>query len=222
MGKKTLISEVFYEEPHVLHSVLYNQVSVDEAVIHNYYQAFEACSPGKPYAVITDSTTTHMPLVSREGYAAASDLRAYPNFKAHAFVVTQTGIRLMVNFFLRTFPISIPAKIFDNVSNAKHWARYEVLKASPTFNFQVLALVTGKVQGVFYRKTCYAKATETGIKGFVKNLPDGNVQVMAQGTGKSLVSLINWCKKGPAKARVETISFVFVPVENMYSDFSVR
>ncbi|MBL7746807.1 MAG: acylphosphatase [Chitinophagaceae bacterium] len=66
-------------------------------------------------------------------------------------------------------------------------------------------IVSGKVQGVFYRQSTKEKALELGITGYVKNLPDGSVYVIATGTDEQLAALKTWCKKGPPRAIVDTI-----------------
>ena len=66
-------------------------------------------------------------------------------------------------------------------------------------------LVTGKVQGVFYRATAKDVADLLGIKGWVKNLPDRNVEITATATEELLQKFIAWCKQGPPKARVDDV-----------------
>jgi acylphosphatase len=66
--------------------------------------------------------------------------------------------------------------------------------------------VSGIVQGVFYRQSAKEKALELGIAGLVKNLPDGNVFILATGTGEQLDQLVKWCRVGPAKAKVTSVN----------------
>ena len=66
-------------------------------------------------------------------------------------------------------------------------------------------IVSGKVQGVFYRQSAMEKAQQTGIAGMVKNLPDGNVHIIATGTTIQLDQLVAWCKQGPPRAVVTTV-----------------
>lgn len=66
-------------------------------------------------------------------------------------------------------------------------------------------LVSGRVQGVFYRASTKAKADELGISGFVQNLPDGKVYIEAEGTDESLNEFKAWCAKGPPRAIVEQV-----------------
>ena len=62
--------------------------------------------------------------------------------------------------------------------------------------------VSGKVQGVFYRQSTKEKALELGLTGEVRNLSNGNVQIIATGTSEQLNALAAWCKKGPPRAVV--------------------
>jgi Acylphosphatases len=68
-----------------------------------------------------------------------------------------------------------------------------------------LITVTGKVQGVFYRQSTKEKALELGITGTVKNLPNGDVEIMASGTPQQLNALVAWCKQGPPRAQVKEV-----------------
>ena len=65
--------------------------------------------------------------------------------------------------------------------------------------------IKGKVQGVFYRATAKDVADLLGIKGWVKNLSDNNVEITATASGETLQKFINWCKQGPPKARVDDV-----------------
>jgi acylphosphatase len=66
----------------------------------------------------------------------------------------------------------------------------------------VRLLIKGKVQGVFYRASARDRAVELGIKGWVKNTPEGNVEVVATGEKENLEKFIDWCRNGPSKAVV--------------------
>ncbi len=70
---------------------------------------------------------------------------------------------------------------------------------------RVSIIVSGKVQGVFYRVSTDRKAKEIGVTGFVRNEKDGNVYIEAQGTEKQLDDLVEWCKRGPDGARVDEV-----------------
>ncbi|WP_106793376.1 acylphosphatase [Aquimarina sp. Aq78] len=64
-----------------------------------------------------------------------------------------------------------------------------------------------KVQGVWYRKNTQEKAKTLKIKGHVKNLPNGNVYIEAEGDKNQLSQLLEWCAIGPEFAKVDTVSF---------------
>jgi acylphosphatase len=66
--------------------------------------------------------------------------------------------------------------------------------------------VSGVVQGVYYRQSAKEKALELGISGIVKNLPDGNVHILATGADEQLGQLVQWCKQGPRHAQVSNVN----------------
>ncbi len=66
-------------------------------------------------------------------------------------------------------------------------------------------IVSGKVQGVFFRDNTRKKAMELGLTGYVKNLPDGNVEVVLEGIEYKIKELIDFIKGGPGYAKVTDI-----------------
>lgn len=81
----------------------------------------------------------------------------------------------------------------------------------------------GKVQGVFFRATTRANAMKIGIKGWVKNMPDGTVLLYAQGSGDQLEKLITWCHTGPEGAVVTEVEVQETSFDPSVSEgFSVR
>ena len=67
------------------------------------------------------------------------------------------------------------------------------------------ALVRGRVQGVGFRFHAAERARALGLVGWVRNLPDGRVEVLAQGAPESLDAFAVWLARGPAHARVEGV-----------------
>ncbi|HQR29464.1 MAG TPA: acylphosphatase [Anaeromyxobacteraceae bacterium] len=67
------------------------------------------------------------------------------------------------------------------------------------------ARVTGIVQGVWYRQSTADEARRLGLSGTVRNLPDGAVEVLAEGTREAVEALLAWCRRGPPAARVEAV-----------------
>jgi acylphosphatase len=81
-------------------------------------------------------------------------------------------------------------------------------------------IVQGKVQGVYYRQSTREKATELGITGIVKNLANGDVEIIATGTREQLDRLTDWCKQGPAHAIVTNIIITSLSLQSLNS-FSI-
>lgn len=85
----------------------------------------------------------------------------------------------------------------------------------------VSIIVSGRVQGVFFRATTKAKAGELGIKGIVRNLPDGSVYIEAEGDSETLLEFQSWCKMGPPRAQVTRVD-ITEGDPKFYDDFSIR
>ena len=80
--------------------------------------------------------------------------------------------------------------------------------------------IKGKVQGVFYRATAKDVADQLGVKGWIKNLPNNNVEIRATASEELLQKLIAWCKQGPPKARVEDVIIEELNLED-FSGFRI-
>ncbi len=66
-------------------------------------------------------------------------------------------------------------------------------------------LISGQVQGVWFRESTRQVATRLGLNGSASNLPDGRVEVVAVGSGKDIDQLRAWLRHGPAMARVDEV-----------------
>ena len=75
-------------------------------------------------------------------------------------------------------------------------------------NIQRKIVVRGKVQGVGFRNATWRKAMELGIRGSVRNLDDGSVEILASATDKEFKVFENWCREGPSHARVDRLEFL--------------
>lgn len=79
----------------------------------------------------------------------------------------------------------------------------------------------GKVQGVYFRAQTQNKAKELHICGYVENLRDGRVHIVAEGSGTDMVKFVAWCRKGPMLARVDKLTEQeLAPVG--FEDFVIR
>ncbi|MCP4288730.1 MAG: acylphosphatase [Gammaproteobacteria bacterium] len=85
----------------------------------------------------------------------------------------------------------------------------------------VRCLVSGRVQGVFFRASTREQALTLGITGYVRNLADSRVEVMACGEREAIDQLRKWLTRGPSAAQVTGVSCE--PQESlMYQNFTVR
>ena len=66
-------------------------------------------------------------------------------------------------------------------------------------------LISGLVQGVFYRASAREEGTRLGLTGEVRNLPGGEVEAIVEGPREQIEQFIAWCKRGPPSARVENV-----------------
>jgi acylphosphatase len=74
---------------------------------------------------------------------------------------------------------------------------------SPSFvRVRVRAVVTGRVQGVWFRETCRRRAADLGVAGTVRNRPDGRVEIEAEGARDRVDALLLWAHGGPPRAVV--------------------
>ena len=72
-------------------------------------------------------------------------------------------------------------------------------------------LITGKVQGVYFRHSTRLEAERLGVRGVARNLPDGSVEVIAQGTREAVESMREWLRRGPSGAKVAAVQEFELP-----------
>ena len=83
-------------------------------------------------------------------------------------------------------------------------------------------IVKGRVQGVGFRRFVIRSAERVGLRGWTRNLPDGRVEVMAQGELAAIASLASDLGSGPRAARVDEVESIEGEPDTKLSDFSVR
>ena len=86
---------------------------------------------------------------------------------------------------------------------------------------RIRLLVTGKVQGVFFRQTLKVMAKKNDIFGWVKNLEDGRVEAVLEGDEDKVSILVKWVHRGPANARVEDVNTYNEKFTREFSTFDV-
>lgn len=82
--------------------------------------------------------------------------------------------------------------------------------------------IFGQVQRVFFRTETQKIALSLGLAGYVRNLDDGTVEIVAEGEEKNLKKLIEWSKRGPDLAKVEKINIEWANATGNFSDFQIE
>jgi acylphosphatase len=82
-------------------------------------------------------------------------------------------------------------------------------------------LISGRVQGVFFRDTCQRLALDHGVNGWVRNLPDGRVEAVFEGPPGQVEHLVDWSRRGPARAVVADVAVQAEQPEGL-STFQIR
>ncbi len=87
---------------------------------------------------------------------------------------------------------------------------------------QLHVIVTGRVQGVGFRQSVVRQAQQSGIGGWVRNLPDGTVEVLAVGERDALDKLLNWLNQGPPGAYVIQVEAEWDITNQTFYTFDIR
>lgn len=82
--------------------------------------------------------------------------------------------------------------------------------------------VSGRVQGVYYRVSAQAEGRRLGLQGWVRNTSDGAVMLHLQGAGDVVDAMLDWCRVGPAAARVSRVEVDDVARDETLQGFEVR
>ncbi|MEC9435755.1 MAG: acylphosphatase [Thermoproteota archaeon] len=87
---------------------------------------------------------------------------------------------------------------------------------------QIHIFVTGRVQGVFFRQSTRVIAIKNNVNGWVRNLDDGKVEIVAQGETNNVDNLADWCKTGPANSRVDEFELKEESITEEFENFEVK
>ena len=82
--------------------------------------------------------------------------------------------------------------------------------------------IAGRVQGVFFRQSTRVIAIKNNVNGFVRNLDDGRVEIVAEGEQQNINNLATWCKTGPANSRVDEFELSEENSTSEFENFEVR
>ena len=83
-------------------------------------------------------------------------------------------------------------------------------------------IISGRVQGVWFRATTKEKAKEYNVKGWVRNTSDGKVEAVFVGEEKDVEKMIQWCHHGPTLAEVEKVEVTSYTAKESFKDFTIR
>lgn len=87
---------------------------------------------------------------------------------------------------------------------------------------KVKILVSGRVQGVYFRYFTQNKAKHFAVTGYAKNLADGRVEIVAEADTGVLEQFIGWCRKGPMTARVDAIEITELEAGEALASFEIK
>ncbi|MGB9634546.1 MAG: acylphosphatase [Chloroflexaceae bacterium] len=82
-------------------------------------------------------------------------------------------------------------------------------------------VISGRVQGVGFRAHTRARARSLGVEGWVRNLPDGRVEAVFEGTRASVQQMVSWCYSGPNYAVVEKVDVTWENATGKEGDFHI-
>ena len=86
----------------------------------------------------------------------------------------------------------------------------------------VHVVISGRVQGVWFRANTKQKAEQLGVTGWVKNTADGKVEALFEGDKKHIQEMIDWCHQGPPLAQIDHVEITEQPVSNGFDGFSIK
>ena len=87
---------------------------------------------------------------------------------------------------------------------------------------QVKAIISGRVQGVFYRAETKKAADKFGIQGYVKNMPNGTVEAVFEGDNLIVNKMLDWCNEGPPASRVENVLSEKIEGLSNFEEFLIK
>ncbi len=83
-------------------------------------------------------------------------------------------------------------------------------------------VVSGRVQGVYYRQNAVKQAQKLGLSGWIRNLSDGKVEAVFEGGKENVEKIVNWAKKGPFFSRVSSLKIDWQEYKGEFNNFGVK
>ena len=88
-------------------------------------------------------------------------------------------------------------------------------------NIRAHLIISGRVQGVFFRMETKKTADDSKVSGWVRNKQDGSVEALLEGKEKSVKAVIEWCRKGPPVAHVRKVDIRFEDYKGEFETFDI-
>lgn len=88
-------------------------------------------------------------------------------------------------------------------------------------NARARITASGRVQGVFFRASCVEQAAALGLAGEVRNMMNGDVEIVTEGDRGKIEKLIDWCRAGPPDARVDSLDVAWEDFQGEFKGFDV-
>lgn len=89
-------------------------------------------------------------------------------------------------------------------------------------NSKVHVIISGKVQGVWFRANTKQKAEQLGLTGWVRNTSDGKVEAVFEGDKKLINEIVEWCNQGPPLAEVDNVDISYLEAKKEFNNFTVK
>lgn len=97
-----------------------------------------------------------------------------------------------------------------------------MIKKSPNPNVRIHIVVSGIVQGVFFRSNTKSTADRLGVLGWVRNKHDGTVEIMAEGEKGDMERFIQWCRQGPPGSAVKDVKMDQDEYRGEFQSFDIQ
>jgi acylphosphatase len=123
----------------------------------------------------------------------------------------QLGSPALGQLFDDLLPMGRRARNRESSYNKRFVTRQQPQRPAP-FMERWRMIVEGRVQGVGFRTSCHRRALELGLRGWVRNRPDGSVEVQAEGRPLDIAELRAWCEKGSAQSQVTRVKPSQLPI----------
>ena len=82
--------------------------------------------------------------------------------------------------------------------------------------------IRGRVQGVWFRESARQQAERLGVSGWIRNIPSGEVEAVAEGPASAVEAFVRWCHRGPPAAHVTAVEREDAPSTGEFTFFDVR